>query len=408
MQSMLTALLALVAPVPPQESAAKPAPEIVVTGTRLSDSKKALDACIARRCPPKEDIAATLAHAENLFVAGKYENAQNTAAAGIRRNRGFAAKLPREVASLFRAHARLSAHLGEVALERSSTIDMVSSLRAGLGNDNPDVLVGQIELADVYAKVFNVRIAENNYREIEKAALAIGNRKVEGYARFRRGILLASLAKPDYAYTFRARQVFRELADSPVPEHAAFAAAARQGLERMSMRGASPERINQMLASIRSAPPTARPTLLYGEPVDLNNARTATNAQSEGAVMSGTSMMSADLIEDQWIDVAFYIDANGLPQEIETIRTSDHYSGDWAKAVAKSIATRRYAPLTIVNGEPGVFRVERYTKTASMQVMTGSRLATRSPIARIEMTDLSVEPTASAGTGSANVPRPIV
>lgn len=408
MQPIVTALLALAAPALPQEATVKQGPEIVVTGNRLSDTKKALDACVSRNCPPKEDIAATLAHAENLFVAGQYENAQNIAAAGIRRNRGHAAELPREVASLFRAHARLSAHLGEAGLERASTTDMVSSLRAGLDGNNPDVLVGQIELADVFAKQMNYAIAENDYRQIEKAALAIGNRKIEGYARFRRGVLLASLAKPDYAYTVRASAVLRELADSTVPEHAVFADAARNGLARLALRNASPERIEQMLASIQSGTPTARPTLLYGEPVILNNARTATNSRSEGAMTSRTALMSADLVEDQWIDVAFYIDANGRPQEIETIRTSNGYSGDWADAVTKSIGTRRYAPLTIVDGQPGVFRVERYTKTATLETMTGSRLAARSPVSRIEMTDLSIEPTASAGAGSPNVPRPIV
>lgn len=407
MQQLFVTLLAFVAPTTTQESASRPAPEIVVTGKRLSDTQNALDACVARKCPPKEDIAATLAHAENLFVAGRYENAQTVAAAGIRRNRSHAAELPREVAGLFRAHARLSAHLGESHLERSSTADMVAALRAGLNDKDPDVLVGRIELADVYAKQEDVNIAENNYRAVEKAALETSDRRIEGYARFRRGMLLAALSKPDYMYIVRARQVLRELAASTTPEHAVFAQAATVGLKRLELRNASPERLAALLVAAQGGTPTARPVLLYGEPVDLDNARSGLVAGDDAPVRSVTASMSTDLVNDQWIDIAFYIDAMGRPQEIETIRTSERYSGGWADRVIKAIGTRRYAPLTLVDGQPGIFRVERYTKTATLEQQTSSRIAQRSPYSRIEMTDLSVEQ-ATTGNGSTNTPRPAV
>src|SRR5687768_17818135 len=37
---------------------------IVVTGTSLSQTERNLRDCLARNCPPDQDIAATLAHAE--------------------------------------------------------------------------------------------------------------------------------------------------------------------------------------------------------------------------------------------------------------------------------------------------------------------------------------------------------
>ncbi|MEP9400642.1 hypothetical protein [Sphingomonas sp. VNH70] len=402
MQPILASLLAFAAPAAAQEAPPPKEPEIVVTGVRLSDTKHALDACLARRCPPKEDIAATLAHTENLFVAGQYENAQNVAAAGIRRNRGHAKELPREVAGLFRAHSRLSANLGEVQQERSSATDMVQALRAGLGDTQADVLVGRIELADVYAKQGAFEIAEANYRDIARAAQAAGYKKVEGYARFRHGMVLSSLARADYPYTVRARAVLRDLAASTAPELAVFADAARTGLKRLELRNAKPEQLAQMLASLQGGTPTARPTLLYGEGVDLNNARTG---RDSGSV---TTLASADRVEDQWVDVAFYIDAKGLPQDIEVVRTSDAFSGGWDEAVLKSIRTRRYAPLTLVDGQPGVFRVERYTKTAPLVEISGSRFLQRSAVSRVEMTDLSVEPSASAGAAAPKPTSPTV
>ncbi|MBY0520751.1 MAG: hypothetical protein K2P79_10030, partial [Sphingomonas sp.] len=72
----LSALLAATAICP---AAARQAPvnDVVVTGQRLSETERALKACIARKCPVEEDIAATLRHAENLFVAGRYQQARN-------------------------------------------------------------------------------------------------------------------------------------------------------------------------------------------------------------------------------------------------------------------------------------------------------------------------------------------
>ena len=59
-----------------QPGAAPVAGDIVVTARSLQDTADALAACIARNCPPDEDIAATLAHAENQFVGGDYRSAR--------------------------------------------------------------------------------------------------------------------------------------------------------------------------------------------------------------------------------------------------------------------------------------------------------------------------------------------
>jgi hypothetical protein len=57
----------------PAAANSPPTRDVVVTGVRLKDTEAALKACIARKCPPKEDIDATMAHAENEFVAGDYQ-----------------------------------------------------------------------------------------------------------------------------------------------------------------------------------------------------------------------------------------------------------------------------------------------------------------------------------------------
>src|SRR5687768_8888658 len=86
---------------------------IIVTGTSLSQSERNLRDCLARNCPPDEDIEATLGHAENLFVAGDYETARRVARSSLDRNNGHADRFPVPVSDLYRASSRISAHLGE-------------------------------------------------------------------------------------------------------------------------------------------------------------------------------------------------------------------------------------------------------------------------------------------------------
>ena len=54
-------------------------PSIVVTGRTIQDKKAGLAACLARNCPPDQDIDATLALAETQLVAGKYHDARRDA-----------------------------------------------------------------------------------------------------------------------------------------------------------------------------------------------------------------------------------------------------------------------------------------------------------------------------------------
>src|SRR5436305_9345304 len=115
---MMTLLAALLLASAPDAAAAPPQAEdpaqqaIVVTGTPIRDTERALRECLARKCPPNEDINAALAHAENLFVAGRYQDARSVTRAAIGRNHRFRKTYPVDVSDLYRANSRISAHLG--------------------------------------------------------------------------------------------------------------------------------------------------------------------------------------------------------------------------------------------------------------------------------------------------------
>src|SRR3569833_2359666 len=112
MPIVLLASLALTATTPPS-AAPQAEPPIVVTGRSLRDTEQALRDCLARKCPPDQDIDASLAHAENLFVAGKYQEAREVTLAALSRNHGYGKTYPVPVSDLYRANSRIAAHLGE-------------------------------------------------------------------------------------------------------------------------------------------------------------------------------------------------------------------------------------------------------------------------------------------------------
>src|SRR5436853_3032207 len=171
-------------------AAQKPAPEgdgqsIVVTGRRIDDTKRALEACLARKCAPVEDMAATLAHAENLFVGGDYRRARTTVQAGIRRNDRYARQHPREVATLYRADARISINLGDGETYRNSTYGAVRALKKGLDSDDRTVLTGRFEVAQMLARLGRLDEAKGAYDEIARDAAGARERGLAAEARIR-------------------------------------------------------------------------------------------------------------------------------------------------------------------------------------------------------------------------------
>ena len=116
----------------PAASVAAPEDTIVVTAKSLKQTEADLAACIARNCPPDEDVKATLAHAENQFVGGAYKGARGTLLQSVSRNRKHGAQYPVPVSDLYRGNARVAAHLGEASDFQSSTIASRDVLKKGV------------------------------------------------------------------------------------------------------------------------------------------------------------------------------------------------------------------------------------------------------------------------------------
>lgn len=381
-RSLLLALV-VVSPAAAQEAGK----DIVVTGTPLRDTERRLADCLARKCPPAEDIAASLAHAENLFVSGAYLDARRVTARATQRNRRYAAQLPIEVSGLFRADSRIATHMGEARGLESSANSMVRAIKAGLPEQDPRVLATEVERADTYAILSRFDDARRQYRSIADRARDAGVPRIEGYALLREAVLEASLAQRDPAFVAIAETKLDALVASTVPEHKPFATAARLMKARIAARGGDSSRLDRLIREIGASARTRTPRLIHADPIDLGG-----NSDRAGVGGTTTNQLLTRDVEDQWVDVAFMVTPEGRTAEAEVLRTSPDNSGDWADAVLRSIASRRYVPLDVAPGDPGSLRVERFTLTSHWTETTGTRIRTRSPVPRIEVLDLTAEP----------------
>src|SRR6476620_1394204 len=166
---LISLALAGAAP-PPQAESDQTGGPIVVTGVSLSQTERALRECLARKCPPTEDINASLAHADNLFVAGKYQDARRVTLASIGRNHRYRKTNPVDVSDLYRANSRIAAHLGEGRDYQWSTGEMHRILDSAFQKTDPRVIEADFELADMYASFGRTALARQVFEAAEKKA----------------------------------------------------------------------------------------------------------------------------------------------------------------------------------------------------------------------------------------------
>ena len=349
---------------------------IVVTGRRLADTEAALRACLARKCPPAEDIEASAAHAENLFVAGRYDEASRILRGSISRNGRHAAELPVEVSSLYRAHSRLSAHLGRGEQYRSSTYGITRSLKAGLPDDNPEVVAGRFEVAAMQWNIGQYRLARDSYDAIAGQARRIGRLDLARLAQLR-------IAWMDFLLGDRhgATQQLKRIAADRTPETRVARISATILLSRIDRAAGKPTNTDALIAELREAK-LDKPVLLHAPPIKLNRSP----SQEQGEAGNVNRLTPTESFEKKWIDVGFWVEPDGRVRDVEILRSSG--ATYWTGPLLTSIKGRIYAPLSDPGGS---YRVERHTYTSFLEARSGSRLKQRSANARIETLDLSAE-----------------
>lgn len=367
-------------------------PEIVVTGRSLKDTADALAACLARNCPPDEDVAASLAHAENQLLQGDYKDSRTTLLKSIGRNRKFGTKYPVEVSDLFRANSRVAEHVGEAKNFQLSVLDMRNTLKAGLGEKDPRVMVAQIEVGDSRAKLGFPDEAKRIYQDVEKDALAGGQNRVAMFSRVRQALLLQTEAEAsgldaDYA---KARAKLDEITAQPLAGGEDFALVATVMRARMDRKKGDASSTEAILKDFAAKGGATRPLLLFSEPIKrIDLTQDFGNDQPQANTLQRLTALNSIA---KWADVGFWINADGRVGDIEVLRGEG--TKQWLKPVLKQIQTRVYAPLRRTDNDatPGFYMIERYTLTARWtDDATGTNMRRREATPRIERLDITPE-----------------
>ena len=362
---------------------------IVVTGIRIQDYRDRLAACLARGCPPDEDIAATLALAEAQLLEGAYADARTSVRESIGRNRDEARNFPEPVSDLYRAHARLSRHLGFDRDALRSTHEILNALQEGLPSEDHRHFTARLEIAEIQMAMARLGPALRELERLEREARQAGRSDVVTLVELRK-LWYRWIADPDGP----ARAQLIEMARSDDPDRRMAAVGARVLLARIHIEEGDRERADALLAEIGRGT-SVRRRLLHSPDYQLQAHEVAFGPDEQIDLATAMRFGNAlnrlpDNFEGRWIDVGFWVMPDGRVSGLEIVRRGAE--AGWADPLLGSIRGRIYS-----TADEPTFRLERYTYTAGWDSSaTGRRIRTRSPRARVEYLDLTL-PGASVG-----------
>lgn len=383
--------------------------DVTVTGIRPRDADLALKECIARKCPPKEDIAASMEQAKNLFIAGDYRAARSVLLASRGRNFRYRAEYPEPISNLVLANAMVAAHLGESRTARLETIVSLDVLKRAFAANDPRVLKARLELAYQRLRSSDLDEAITQFRAVEE--LATDQPEILGTALLAQVMIAEKLArssKINYAwvgeganYIWVGDRAKKALLGTHDPALAPYVATLRileatKAAERGDYRP-----LDAALKVYRQyAVATKRPLLIFRPGIDLSFL--GSSSADPTALLTGNSKFNPSLapdaglltqtqsqFEDQWVDVGFLINPDGSVGTPTVLRGSGTGERPWIGPVLKAIAGRRYAPYDAASRQFAPFRIERFTYTADFGGATHSRVRLHIGTPKVESIDLT-------------------
>lgn len=376
---------------------------IVVTGQRLQEQKAALAACIARNCPPDEDINATLALAESQLIDGNYRDARRTLLASLGRNKDEAARYPVPVSDLYRANGRVAAGLGMDVDYYRSTWGIYRTLKHGLPDDKVRHFSALMEVAEMNYRTSGHERARLYYEMIASQARKAGRPDIAALAELRSAI---RHLPPGSTWQVAA---IKRVAANDSAEMRAPALEAKLALARLAISKGDESEAGAIQAELATLK-LGRPILIYSPPYSVaqdglrgtrHESSTMDNRPApvagertsrvpghdlRGPTSSATYRI-APMVDDMWLDVAFRVTPEGRVADLKVTRSKGDTS--WAKPLLRSIAGRRYTPGDLAS--PTSARLERYTLTSTLEKRSETFARRHSPNTRVEYMDLSDE-----------------
>ena len=358
----------------------EPTEPIVVTGYPIQEFRDRLAQCLARNCPPNEDIDASLALTEAFFLNGDYDEARTEVRAALRRNRDEAGGYPEPVSDLYRSYHRISRHMGYDRHALQAAHGILDSLQAGLPQEDYRHFTARFELADAQMVSGRYRAAREQLERLAGIARASGREDVAVMAELRD--LWFQLL---YFRHGDARSRLIEMSRWTDPDRRLQSVGAKVLLARMLRLEGEHERANALMAEVGRGS-SAQRRLLFMPRFQLMRFDPYAGAEDSFdailAVGNARNRVSENY-EGKWIDVGFWVMPDGHVADLEILRSG----GDrvWPIPLLEAIRGRRYS-----TGEVPTYRLERYTLTAAWEASTGTRLPQRSPAARVEYLDLTM------------------
>lgn len=329
----------------------------------------------------------SIALAEAQFAAGGYNDAQRTLTAAIQRNKGAAKSYPRMVAALYEAMGTVSLHRGDMDAHRTAIIGKSDALHNHLPPDDLQVLLLDIEMGDFYAERGDWREAERRYAAAERGFAQAQQSRLAALAALRAAYMVFTRDNLSLSES-RLRAVARmPAADDPTVVQMRAVLGARIAAKKGEQGG-----IDALLATLRTDP-SARPVLLQAVSAEPSAAQAAAEHAKRFREVNPAGPGSSDSLSIQWADIGYMVAPDGHVSEVDVLRGN----GDlrWTEPHVKRIAKRRYAPLALIPGQPGVYRVERLTWRAEHIVPIGSlikRPAGARSLQVLDMTKVSAPP----------------
>lgn len=379
---MIASLLlafALQASVPPAD------PTITVTGRRIAAEH---EDCVQGGCPPVRDANATLAYAQQQLIAGNYKGSRRALQAALRRQAGAAKTHPLAVSALYDADSTLALHLGDHVDARRSGLKSITLLRGVYGPGDPRTIAARVRSGDLEAKVGGfdaIKNADIAYDAASREARRAGHAMLADAIELRRAWLLTRQGQPLAAQNRLARYA-DDPASQPKLRVLAAVLAARAARDRGDATTA-----DRMLGLVGRQPAGAKPLLLSGTDMNVTSlAKVISERRKFNDDVSQLEPSSGSFVPLRWVDIGFWIRPDGQVDEAEILRGSP--SRDWARPVLAAIEGRRYAATDATPGDPGSYRLERYTHTAEEVIPKGSLIKRRAGAVLVRRLDITDDP----------------
>lgn len=354
------------------------APDIVVSGTRLSE---AYAACVKQTCTPLRDAQVSIAFAERQFRDGAYIKARRTLESAISRNKRHAATDPKPVSALYEAYATVSLHDGDMDAFKRAVGQRVRTLRDNLPGDDPAVVDAMFAIGDMWLGKHDADNAEISYKTVERHALAEGNASLALQATLRRVGLANARGDTAGAARLMAEAEARPIANDPK---------LRTALQVVRLRLAAGRKdnaqIDKMVRTIGHEGASG-PALIWAPPYKLTEIAAAQKAAAKFDTFNPFPARSTDVDPIEWVDIGFWIAPDGKTNEPEILRGSPPTG--WAGSLLKQVSERRYTGFSTSSADRGVYRVERFTLRGTYDVPLGSLIRRRSGAPRLEVLDLT-------------------